>query len=75
MDTELQDGRREPLSPETLTLRPNGGLYCLATRHKMKARFGKTAYYELTQYLRMDADGSRFYFTIKNRRYDIHPEG
>lgn len=73
VEIELQDGRREALRAESLTTSMDLGLYCLATRRRLKARFGKTAYYEITRYLQMDEDGNRFYFIIAGRRYDIRP--
>jgi uncharacterized protein len=74
VDIELVDGRREPLDAATLTAADSQALYCRATRRRLKARFGKVAYYELTRHLHMDADGTSFYFIIANQRYDIHPE-
>jgi hypothetical protein len=71
---ELQDGRREPLAAETLTVSGQHALYCRATRQRLKTRFGKVAYYELTHHLQVDPDGSSFYFTIAGQRYDIRPE-
>jgi hypothetical protein len=74
VDIELEDGRREPLAAETLTVVNNRALYCLATRRRLKARFGRVAYYELTQHLQTDDQGPSFYLTIDGRRYPIHPE-
>jgi hypothetical protein len=74
VEIELTDGRREPLAAETLTVARNHALYCLATRLRLKARFGKVAYYEITRYLQMDAHGERFYFIIGGRRHDIRLE-
>jgi hypothetical protein len=74
VDIELQDGRREPLAFETLTVVGNQAMYCRATRRNLKARFGKVAYYELTRYLQMEGDGDRFFFVIGGRRFDIRPE-
>jgi len=74
VDIELEDGRREPLAADTLTTVNNETLYCLATRRRLKARFGKVAYYELTQHLQADDQSSVFYFTIDGRRYFVRPE-
>ncbi len=70
---ELHDGRREPLHPETLRIAGNNALYCLATSRRLKARFGKIAYYEITRHLQMD-DADQFYFIIGGERYSPHPE-
>ena len=74
VEIELEDGRREPLAAETLTVRGNQALYCLAARRRLKARFGKVAYYELTQYLQTDDKGDSFYFIIDSRRYPVRSE-
>lgn len=74
VDIELVDGRRESLDAETLSVAHNQALYCRATRRRLKARFGKAAYYELTRHLHTDASETRFYFIIANQRYDIRPE-
>jgi len=74
VEIELEDGRLEPLAAETLTVRGNQALYCLAARRRLKARFGKVAYYELTQYLQTDDKGDSFYFIIDSRRYPVRSE-
>ncbi len=71
VEIELQDGRREPLAPETLTISNNDALYCLATARRMKARFGKVAYYELTRHVEMEENEEKFHLSIDGRRYDI----
>ena len=71
VEIELQDGRREPLSAETLTVADNRALYCTATNRGLKARFGKAAYYELTRYLQCDDEANTYYFVIQGTRYDI----
>jgi uncharacterized protein len=74
VEIELHDGRREDLAAATLSSARNHALYCSATDRRLKARFGKIAYYELARYLRMAADGSSFFFIIAGQRYDIRPE-
>lgn len=74
VEIELQDGRREPLSPETLRVARDNALYCLATQRRLRARFGKVAYYELTRYVEMKDDGKHFFIVIDSRHYDIRPD-
>lgn len=69
VEIELEDGRREPLDPETLRVRGERALYCRATRKRLLARFGKVAYYELARYIDLDQDG--FYIVLGGRRYPI----
>lgn len=72
VELELQDGRREPLDPTTLTVSNSDALYCLATHRRLKARFDKVAYYEFTRFLHMDGDDDPvFYFLIAGRRYEV----
>lgn len=73
VDIELADKRREPLAAETLAAPNNNSLYCLATSRRLRAKFEKLAYYELTRYLQMDDATGRFYFVIGDRRFDIAP--
>lgn len=70
---ELEDGRREDLDGETL-LAERDVLYCLATPRRLKAKFGKTAYYELTRYLHEDRETGEFYFLIAGRRYVVRQQ-
>jgi uncharacterized protein len=74
VDIELQDGRREPLDADTLSVAHSRALYCRATHRRLKARFGKIAYYELTRYLQTDAAETSFFFIIANQRFDIRTE-
>jgi uncharacterized protein len=74
VDIELQDGRREVLAAATLSVADHQALYCLATRRRLRTRFGKIAYYELTHHLQMEENSGRFFFVIGGRRYDIHSE-
>ena len=72
-EIELQDGRREPLPASTLTVARDEALYCEATQRRLKARFGKVAYYELTRYLHLDEETGAFFFVIDGNRYDVKP--
>ncbi len=68
---ELTDGRRETLAAETLETVNKNSLYCLATPRRLKAKFGKTAYYELTRHLQVTDDEETFYLIIQGKRFDI----
>lgn len=43
----LSDHTEEPLDPDTLEYRPHGRLYCRIREGQFRARFKKTAYYDL----------------------------
>ena len=74
IEIELTDGRREDLDGETLSIANEQALYCLATHRRLKARFGKVAYYELARHVQTDDEGSSFYFVINGRRCNVQPE-
>lgn len=71
VEIELRDGRRYPLAPETVSVVGNRALYCITTRRRLKARFGKLAYYEFAAHLQLDDASGRFYFILNGRRYDL----
>jgi uncharacterized protein len=74
IEIELTDGRRENLDGKTLSIADEQALYCLATHRRLKARFGKVAYYELAQHVQTDDEGSSFYLVINGRRYHVQSD-
>lgn len=73
-EIELQDGRRELLAPETLTISHGHALYCLATPRRMHTRFGKIAYYELASFLQEDEETGSFFLVVGDTRYEIRED-
>ncbi len=72
VELELQDGRREPLLPETLYVSPGfAALYCLTTPRRLKTRFGKVAYYEIAQHIEEDQGAGTYYLEMDGTRFDI----
>lgn len=72
VEIELEDGRREPLDPEALTVgRAGAALYTVVTSRRLPARFGKSAYYELAGYLTQDQESGPFHLEIAGQRYDL----
>lgn len=71
VEIELEDGRREQLDAETLRAEDKSSLYCSATPRRLRARFGKTAYYELTWFLKQDQERGEFYFDIGGGRFAV----
>jgi hypothetical protein len=70
VEIELRDGRRELLDAGTLEISTENILYCRATRSRLRARFARSAYYELMRHLQMEGEFERFYIEIKgHRRY------
>jgi uncharacterized protein len=74
IEIELYDGRREELDAETLSIVNEQALYCIATQRRLRARFGRAAYYELAQHAQTDDDGATFYFVINGQRYGVKSE-
>jgi uncharacterized protein len=72
VEIELEDGRREALDAETVTVGRDGtALYTVATPRRLPARFGKTAYYEMARYLQQDSETGPFYVVIGGKRFDL----
>ena len=71
VEIELRDGRAEQLDPESLRSEDQASLYCTATPRALKARFAKTAYYELTRFLKEDEERGELYFDIGGRRFVV----
>lgn len=71
IEMELTDGRRELLRPETLWIEGEAGLYCLASRKNLKARFGKVAYYELANDLIWQEDLKAYTISVGGQVFTI----
>jgi uncharacterized protein len=72
VEIELEDGRREALAVEALTVGQDAtALYTVATSRRLPARFGKAAYYEMARYLRQDSETGPFHVVIGGRRFDL----
>ncbi|MCX7822385.1 MAG: DUF1285 domain-containing protein [Syntrophobacterales bacterium] len=67
IEIELTDGRKELLRPETLWIEGETGIYCLASRKNLRARFGKIAYYELAKYILWKEDLQAYTISIKRK--------
>ncbi|MEJ5347709.1 MAG: hypothetical protein WHS46_03350 [Desulfosoma sp.] len=68
---QLEDGRREALRPETLSVRAESALYCLATRKNLLARFAKPAYYELASRLVYDSQSQKYVLQVAGQSYRL----
>lgn len=68
---QLADGRREVLRPETLSVKEESALYCLATRRNLLARFAKPAYYELASRLTYEPENRAYVLTIAGHAYRL----
>ncbi len=76
VEIELEDGRREALRAETLSIGRGGtALYVLATSRLLPARFGKSAYYEMARYLEQEEESGLFSLVIAGRRFNLPETG
>lgn len=64
----LNDGRSEPLMPETLKMGDDNVLYCRVKDRKFPARFARKAYYQLAEWLG-EEDGRFFIEQAGQRHY------
>lgn len=67
----LNDGSREPLSPETLRLGPGEVPYASVKVGRFQARFNRAAAYQLLQRLVDDADSGSVALVLGPRRWVI----
>lgn len=71
VEIELTDGRREVLRPDTLWLEGESGLYCLASRKKLRTKFGKIAYYELANEICWQENSKSYCLVVAGKTYTI----
>lgn len=74
IEIELTDERREVLRPDTLRVKNDRALYCLATKKNLKARFSRTAYYELARYIEWDEEVQRYFIVVAGKKHIIPEE-
>jgi len=69
----LNDGRSEPLMPDTLEMGDNNVIYCRVKDGRFPARFARKAYYQLAE--KLVQEGDRFFLEQGGQRYylDIDP--
>ncbi len=73
IELELTDGRMEPLNPKEIWLEGESALYCRVTKKKLKARFGKVAYYELAQLMEWNPEKDVYEIKLVNDVITIKP--
>jgi hypothetical protein len=71
IEIELTDGRREILRVETLWLEGESGLYCQASRKKLRTKFGKIAYYELANEINWQESSKSYCLVVDGKTYTI----
>ncbi len=63
----LNDGRSEPLAPDTLKMGEDNVIYCRVRYKKFPARFSRKAYYQLAE--RLGQEGDRFFLELGGERH------
>ena len=67
---KLSDGTREPLDASTLDYQPGGRLYCTIKDGDFRARFKRTAYFQLAE-LMEETDDGRVVVRIDGKTFDL----
>jgi hypothetical protein len=63
----LNDGRSEPLAPDTLKMGPENVLYCRVKDNQFPARFARKAYYQLAE--KLGEEDGRFFIELGGQRH------
>ena len=69
----LNDESEEALAPQTLSIGDNDILYCRIKDQVHPARFLRSAYYQLTEYVREDEKSGEFVLRTGETGYPIRP--
>ena len=69
----LNDKSEEALAPQTLSIGDNDVLYCRVKDQVHSARFLRSAYYQLTEYVREDEKSGEFVLRTGETGYPIRP--
>lgn len=64
---DLNDGTREVLDPESLSVGADDVLYCAVKHGRERARFLRPAYYQLADHIAADAGGGFVFHTAAGR--------
>ena len=67
---KLSDDTQEPLDPSTLDYQPGGRLYCTIKDGDFRARFKRTAYFQLAE-LMEETDDGRVVVRMDGETYDL----
>jgi len=70
-DLLLSDDGIERLDPGTLTIGADNIPYCRVLNGRFEARFSKSAYYALAEYIHYDPRLDSYYLLLNNRSYFI----
>ncbi len=65
----LSDETQEELDPETLYIGKENVLYCRVKDGKFPARFLRSAYYQIAEYI--EEEDGKYFLTVKGKRYFI----
>lgn len=69
----LNDKSEETLAPQTLSIGDNDVLYCRVKDQEHPARFLRSAYYQLTEYIHEDEKSGKFVLRTGETDYPILP--
>ena len=68
---DIDDGAREILDPQTLSISTENVMYCRIRNGGFTARFLRRAYYQLAEFIEEDEGSGRFYLPQSGRKFYI----
>lgn len=69
----LSDDSQEHLSPDTLYVGNANVLYCTVKERIFPARFNRSAYYQLGEYI--EEENEKYFISLNGKKYIIRQEG
>jgi hypothetical protein len=67
----LSDGTLEKLNPDKIWIGRNNILYCAIKNNKFDARFSRSSYYQLAQYINHDPEKDAYFLLFDGKPYYI----
>ena len=65
----LSDDSKEELAPDTLYVGQDNVLYCRVKNRAFPARFNRSAYYQLAEYI--EEENGTYYLILKKTKYEV----
>ena len=69
------DGTKEELDPDSLFVGANHVLYCKIRKGRFRARFSRSAYYQLAWYVREDQETGEYVLSLNGAAYPVSTTG
>jgi len=66
----LNDDTKEYLNPKTLYIGKNNILYCKVKNGRFPAKFTRSAYYQIAEYI--EEENSRYFLIVNDKKYFLN---